>query len=62
MGRKSSYLSPVFVTEADGVVSICYDQVEVGIPSEGPVPEDVPALARRVFEAVKDLRRPLHAE
>lgn len=61
MGSKS-YLSPVFVTEADGVVSICYDQVEVGIPAEGPVPEEVPALARRVFEAVKDLRRPLRAE
>lgn len=62
MGSKRSYLSPVLVTETDGMVSIRYDQIEVGIPSEGPVPEDVPALARRIFEAVKDLRRPLRAE
>lgn len=62
MGSKGSHLSPVIVTEVDGVVNIRYDQIEVGVPSEGPVPEDVPALARRIFEAMKDLRRPLHAE
>jgi len=62
MGVQRSYPKPVFVSEADGMMNISYDRVEIGIPSEGPVPEDAPALARKVFEAVKDLRRPLRAE
>ena len=61
MGDKD-YPEPVLVTECDGVVSISYDAVEVGIPAEGPVPDGVPDLACRVFEAVKDLQRPLRAE
>lgn len=62
MGKKRARLNPVLVSEADGVVKISYDHVRVDIPFEGPVPEAIPALARRVFEAMKDLRRPLRAE
>ncbi|MFE0472524.1 hypothetical protein ACFW2V_13010 [Streptomyces sp. NPDC058947] len=61
MGDKI-YPNPVRVTESDGVVRISYDQVAVDIPAAGPVPEGVPPLACRVFEAVQDLHRDSRAE
>jgi hypothetical protein len=61
MGDKD-YPNPVLVTESDGVVKISYDHVMVDIPATGPVPTDTPALACRVFEAVKDLRGDSRAE
>lgn len=61
MGEKD-YPEPVTVTESNGVLRISYDQVTVNIPSNGPVPEDAPVLACRVFEAIKDLRSDSRAE
>lgn len=60
--KDRDYQPPILVTESGGMVSISYDQVAVRIPPEGPVPEDAPALACRIFEVMKDLRGQLRAE
>lgn len=57
------YEPPIVVSEADGKIHISYDHVAVDIPSTGPVPREVPPLARRIFEAFKcDHPGPLRAE
>lgn len=47
------YDPPITVSQVDGKIQIAYDQVTVKIPPDGPVPSEVPPLARRIFEAFK---------
>lgn len=61
--EKKEYEPPITVTEKDGEIHISYDQTDVSIPGNGPVPQDTPPLACRIFEALKgDLLGRLRAE
>ncbi len=57
------YEPPITICEDHGKIRIAYDQVQVDIPPEGPVPSDAPPLVRRIFEAFAgDLPGRLRAE
>lgn len=61
--EKKEYEPPIMVTDRDGQITISYDQTEVSIPQDGPVPSGTPPLACRIFNALKcDLPRRLRAE
>ena len=61
--EKKEYEPPITVSEADGKITISYDQTEVSIPENGPVPIGTPPLACRIFNALKcDLPGLLRAE
>lgn len=62
MGDKD-YPPPIrVVAESDGSVRVFCEGGPVDFPPEGPPPEEAPPLARRVFEAVRDLRSEFRAE
>lgn len=62
MGDKD-YPPPIrVVNESDGSVRVFCEGLTVDFPSGGPPPEEAPPLARRVFEAVQDLRSEIRAE
>lgn len=60
--ESKDYPNPVLVTESGGVVNISYDHITVHIPFNGPTPEDLPDLASRLFQVMKDLRGDHRAE
>lgn len=61
--KKKKADPPIVIGQEDGVVHIAYDQVDVNIPIEGPIPEGTPPMACRIFRAlVHDLPRRLRAE
>lgn len=61
--EKKEYVPPIKISEEHGKIRIAYDQVQVDIPRDGPVPCDAPPMVRRIFEAFSgDLPGPLRAE
>lgn len=54
---------PILVSASSRTLRVAYDGVAVDFPSEGPPPAGAPALACRVFEALRhDLGTEVRAE
>ena len=61
--EKKEFDPPIVIGQENGLIHIAYDQIEVNIPPEGPIPEGTPPMACRIFEALmSDLPGRLRAE